>query len=138
MGYLNNKMAKLEMEIERNLNEREKDYNSCLEGIRTHINTQQLTIIKCIKLDSRCLDEAQQTHHKETIKKTDNIERELKTILFSISELAPRPPSTRTKEDAGEIPKQTPPATSTPRRNPYAFQSAQAQPPPQPKNSPKQ
>ncbi|KAB5592147.1 Transposon Tf2-1 polyprotein [Ceratobasidium theobromae] len=135
MGYLNSKMAKLETEIERNLNEREKDYNSRLEGIRTHMDTQRAAIIKRIESDSKYLDDAQSTRHKETIKKTDNIERELETILFSISELTPRPPSIRTEEE-DEVPTHSPPATSTPLRNPCASHPTSTPSPPRRNDSP--
>ncbi|KAB5594659.1 hypothetical protein CTheo_1981 [Ceratobasidium theobromae] len=134
MGYLNSKMTKLESEIERNLNEHEKDYNSRLEGIRAHMDTQRVAIVKRIESDSRYLDDAQSNRHKEVIKKTDDIERELETILFSISELAPRSPSVRTELE-NEIPTR-PPLTSTPLGNPRASDRIRSPSPPRRSDAP--
>ncbi|KAB5588124.1 Retrotransposon-derived protein PEG10 [Ceratobasidium theobromae] len=130
LGYLNDKMVKLEAEIERNLNEREKDYNSRLEGIRTHMDAQRVAIEKRVQSTFKNLDDAQVIRHKETIKKTEEIERELRVVQFSITELEPRALSERTEED-DETPNK-PPTTSTPRGNPHSH----GQPPPQREDSP--
>ncbi|KAB5587791.1 Retrotransposon-derived protein PEG10 [Ceratobasidium theobromae] len=85
-------MAKLESKIEQNLNERERDYNSRLEGIRMHIDIH--------------LDDTQIPRHKETMRKVDDIEKEL-----------------------------GPPATSTPIGNPYNLRATQDRSPVRPKDT---